>query len=98
MAEEPDKKIPVAVALKYEAGKDMAPKVAAKGKGPIAESIIKIAEELGIAIREDASLVEILSKIDIDTVIPLEAYAAVAEILNFVYKTNARARDKRKKA
>jgi flagellar biosynthesis protein len=82
-----------AVALKYEAGKEPAPKVVAKGKGSMAQQIIKVAEEHGITIREDANLVEILSKLDIDAIIPLEAYSAVAEILNFVYKSNAKAKE-----
>ncbi|MEI6730681.1 MAG: EscU/YscU/HrcU family type III secretion system export apparatus switch protein [Pseudomonadota bacterium] len=80
----------IAIALKYEIGKDPAPKVVAKGEGFIAEQIIKIAEENGIEIRKDAALVEILEKIDIDTIIPLEAYSAVAEILNYIYKANAK--------
>ena len=87
MSEEPDKKI-IAVALKYEKDKDQAPRIVAKGQGTIAEQILKVAEEQGITIREDASLVEILAKLDIDALIPLEAYTAVAEILNYVYKTN----------
>jgi len=89
------KNIPVAVALKYETGKDEAPKVAAKGKGAIAEQIIKVAEEHGVAIRRDESLVEILAKLDIDTIIPLEAYSAVAEILNYVYRSNANAKKRK---
>jgi len=80
----------IAIALKYEIGKDPAPKVVAKGEGFIAEQIIKIAEENGIEIRKDAALVEIIEKIDIDTIIPLEAYSAVAEILNYIYKANAK--------
>jgi flagellar biosynthesis protein len=91
MANEQEKK-PIAVALKYERNKNPAPHVVAKGRGPIAEQIVKVAEASGITIREDANLVEILEKLDIDSVIPLEAYAAVAEILNYVYKTNAQAR------
>ncbi len=82
-----------AVALKYDRGKDPAPKLVAKGKGNIAEQIIRVALENNIEIREDADLVEVLEKLDIDTVIPLEAYAAVAEILSYVYKTNAKARE-----
>src|ERR1700722_16381185 len=92
------KHIPVAVALKYEAGKDEAPKIAAKGKGAIAEQIIKVAEEHGVTIGKDESLVDILAKLDIDSIIPLEAYSAVAEILNYVYKSNAKAQNKRKAA
>jgi flagellar biosynthesis protein len=96
MAEEEKKKNPLAVALKYERGKDPAPRVIAKGQGTIAEQIIRVAQEHGIIVREDATLVEILTKLDIDTIIPLDAYAAVAEILNYVYKANAKAKnDKR---
>ena len=93
MNDKPDPTI--AVALKYDKEKDPAPKVVAKGKGEIAENIIKIAEEQGITIRSDSNLVEILEKINIDAIIPLEAYSAVAEILNFIYKANAKAKEKR---
>ncbi len=95
MAEEKQKPS-LAVALKYDKGKDPAPRVVAKGKGTIAEQIVKVAEEHGIHVQEDAALVEILEKLDIDTIIPLEAYAAVAEILNYVYKANAQAKQTRR--
>ena len=39
--------------------------------------------------REDAELADILSLIDVDSEIPLEAFAAVAEILAYVYRANA---------
>jgi len=90
--EKQKKALPLAVALGYDRTKDQAPRVLAKGRGLIAEQIIRVAEEHGIVIREDANLVEILEKLDIDAIIPLEAYAAVAEILNYVYKTNAMAK------
>lgn len=89
MAEDKEKK-PVAVALKYERGKEPAPRVVAKGRGSIAEQIIRVAEEHGVTLYEDANLVEVLEKLDLDSLIPLEAYAAVAEILNYVYKANAK--------
>ncbi len=89
-----DKPAPsLAVALKYDRTRDPAPRVVAKGKGLIAEQIVRIAEDSGITIREDANLVEILEKLDIDSIIPLEAYAAVAEILNYVYKANAQVKN-----
>lgn len=81
----------LAVALTYERNKDEAPRLAAKGKGLIAEQIIKLAREHNIEVREDPDLVTLLAKLDIDMPIPLEAYAAVAEILAYVYKANARA-------
>ena len=44
--------------------------------------------------REDAELVEILSLIDVDSPIPLEAFTAVAEILAHVYEANAAAKQR----
>lgn len=78
-----------AVAIEYERGVDDAPRVTASGKGLIAEQILAIAFERGIKVRQDAELVDILSLIEIDSPIPLEAFAAVAEILAFVYQANA---------
>lgn len=78
-----------AVALKYEREKDPAPKIVATGRGAIAEQILQLAFASGVKVREDADLVEVLSHLEIDTPIPLEAYAAVAEILAYVYKANA---------
>jgi flagellar biosynthesis protein len=83
-----------AVALKYDRERDPAPRVVAKGRGVIAEQILKVAEEHGITIREDAELVEILGKLELDTIIPLEAYAAVASILSYVYSANDRMKRK----
>ena len=38
--------------------------------------------------REDADLVQLLTSIDIDSEIPAEVFAAVAEILTYVYQVN----------
>ena len=75
-----------AVALEYEQGIQPAPKVVASGQGKMAEQIIAIAEKHGIPLHKDENLVEILGALDVDSFIPLEAYVAVAEILNFIYK------------
>ncbi len=82
----------LAVALTYEMERDDAPKVSAKGKGYVAEQIIALARQHNITIREDADLATMLSKLDIDTPIPLEAYAAVAEILSYIYRANQTAK------
>lgn len=82
-------KISKAVAIEYDRGVDYAPRVTASGKGAIADQILAIAFAQGIKVREDADLVEVLSKIDIDSPIPLEAFATVAEILAYVYNANA---------
>jgi len=84
----------LAVALAYDRKKDKSPRVTAKGKGYIAEAIIELAKANNIEVREDSDLAGLLSKLDIDMPIPIEAYAAVAEILAYVYKANDKARRK----
>lgn len=96
---EVDKEKPqIAVALEYDRRKNPAPKIVASGKGAIAEQILNIAFANGIKVREDAELAEILSLLEIDSIIPIEAFAAVAEILAYVYRENALAsqREQRK--
>lgn len=87
MDEEEENKL--AVALKYQQDLDDAPRVVAKGQKKIAEQIIAMAKENDIPIHEDADLVEILSVLDLDSYIPIEAYLAVAEILSYIYKENS---------
>jgi len=78
----------VAVALSYDAATDDAPRIVASGHGALAEQILALAFANGVKVREDADLVEILAAIPVDTEIPLEAFAAVAEILAYVYRAN----------
>ena len=77
-----------AVAIKYKAMAQKAPKIAAKGAGLIAEKLIRIAKEHDIPIKEDADLVETLSQLDLDQEIPQELYTVIAEVLAWVYKVN----------
>jgi len=84
-----DKKQAMAVAVAHELADDRPPKVVAGGRGRIAEQILEIAFANGVKVREDADLAQLLSSIDIDTEIPVEAFAAVAEILTYVYQANA---------
>jgi len=81
-----------AIALKYDRKKDDAPKVTAKGKGKVAEKIIELAKKHDIPIKDDPDLVEVLSSLDINQEIPSEIYAAVAELLAFVYSLNSKRR------
>lgn len=74
-----------AVAMGYDAGKDSAPKIKAKGKGYVAEEIILRAKENNIPVQEDASLVEILSQLEMNDRIPESLYAVVAELFAFIY-------------
>ncbi len=82
------RKIKKAIALRYQAGKDEAPRVTAKGQGAVAERIIQIAREAGVPLKEHHDLVEVLSRLDLNSEIPPETYVIVAEILSWVYKLN----------
>ncbi len=71
-----------AVALRYVRSEGGAPRVVAKGQDLIALSIRRIAEENGIPVVEDKALARSLyAKVDVDQMIPVEFYKAVAEIL-----------------
>ncbi|NLA74300.1 MAG: flagellar biosynthesis protein FlhB [Deltaproteobacteria bacterium] len=89
-------RIKKAVALKYERGKDAAPRVTAKGTGLIAEKILEIAEKEGIPVTEEPDLVTALARLDFYDQIPPELYHAVAEILAFAYSINNRMKEGRK--
>ena len=69
----PDQK---AVALRYKHGRDNAPTLSAKGEGSVAEQILQVAFANGIKVRKDSDLAEILMAVDVESEIPLEAFAA----------------------
>jgi len=75
-----------AVALKYDSKANRAPVVVAKGQDYTALKIIKIAEENHIPTRENKPLARaIYYGVEIDREIPPEFYAAMAEILAWVF-------------
>lgn len=74
-----------AVALAYHEGQ-IAPKVVAKGRGLIAEEIIRRAKEAGIYVHESSELVALLMQVDLDDRIPPQLYVAVAELLAWLYR------------
>jgi|SRR4051812_41029763 flagellar biosynthesis protein len=76
-----------AVALRYSP-EQSAPVLVAKGKGAIAEQILLTAKENGVPVQEDPSLVEVLSKLDLEQEIPQELYQLVAEVLSFIYRSD----------
>lgn len=82
-----------AVALRYQPEIDAAPRVIAKGSGDTADRMIALAMEHGIPLQEDPSLVQILSKIEVDHEVPPELYRVVAEVLSLVYRLDAKARE-----
>jgi flagellar biosynthesis protein len=77
-----------AVALRYDRQQEQAPRVVAKGRGDVAERILRLAREHGIPIHEDKDLIEILSRLDVYQEIPPATYVVVAEILAFIYRMN----------
>lgn len=77
-----------AIALQDRTKEKQVPKILAAGRGKIAEQILQLAYENDIKVREDSALAEMLATIEIDSPIPSEAFAAVAEILSYVYRAN----------
>lgn len=75
-----------AVALRYERQLDAAPRVVAKGTGEVAKAILSHAENSGVNIYKEPQLVDSLMHLELDSVIPQELYAVVAEVLAYVYK------------
>ena len=80
---------PVAIAIEHNEARHGAPKITAKGRGAVAEQILQIAFDRGIKVRSDADLAEILEAVEVDSIVPLEALAAVAEILSYVYRAQS---------
>lgn len=75
-----------AVALKYEAKKDKAPRLIAKGQDYLALKIIEIAEANQIPVSTNPPLARgLYQAVELDREIPEQYYQAVAEILVFVY-------------
>ena len=75
-----------AIALEYRPLEDQAPRMVAKGRGTVAEKIIETARKAGVPVREDSTLVSLLSNLKVDQEIPPDAYKVVAELLAFVYR------------
>ncbi|AHF07775.1 flagellar biosynthesis protein FlhB [Desulfitobacterium metallireducens] len=76
-----------AVALRYDAKKNPAPYVVAKGADQVALRIRANAKEYGIIILENKPLARALyAQVEIGQAVPADLYKAVAEVLAFVYR------------
>lgn len=84
--EHPDS--PAAVALKYDGQR--APTIAASGTYELAEEIIRIAQEHGVPLYENAELAGILARLDLNEEIPETLYRVIAEILAFAFNLEGR--------
>lgn len=77
----------LAIALKYEEGKDGAPVVVGKGADYVALKIKNIAKENEVPIVENKPLARLMyERVEIDQEIPQDLYQGVAEILAVVMK------------
>ena len=72
-----------AVALHWD--REHAPRITATGSGLTAREILRIADEHGIPLQQDPALTEALAQIPLGEEIPPALYAAVAEVLAFVF-------------
>ena len=76
-----------AVALSYQDGASSAPRVVAKGAGPIAQKIRELAAQAGVPLVEAPPLARALYKhAEIGDEIPPTLFTAVAQVLAFVYR------------
>lgn len=76
-----------AVALRYDAGRDDAPVVVARGAGAFAKRIVAEARKSGVVVIERPTLARaIYGSVKEGSAIPGPLFKAVAELLAFVYK------------
>jgi flagellar biosynthesis protein FlhB len=81
----------IAIAIRYRAGEDKAPRVTAKGKGELAEMMRSLARENGIPIVENIPLARMLFKrVKVGRTVPAETFKAVAAVLAYVYRITRR--------
>ena len=77
----------LAIAIQYTPEEMNAPIVVAKGAGVLAQRIRKLGLEHNIPVVERKPLAQLLYKeVDIGNPVPTDAYAAVAEVLAYVYQ------------
>ncbi len=72
----------IAIALEYDF--KGAPRVIAKGKGHVAETILDLARKHNVTIEENPVLASALAQVELDDEIPEALYRAVANVLTFV--------------
>lgn len=87
---EPSRNLPAAVALRYDAELEGAPRLLAKGRGEVAERILALAAAHGIPLHEDGDLLRLLMVLDLDVEVPPHMYRALAEVLAHIYRVNRR--------
>ena len=80
-----------AVALKYKAYEDNAPKVLAKGKGEIAKKIIEKAKKYDVPMFQNEEIANMLLDVEVGEEVPAKMYNAVVEVFVWLYKLEEKA-------
>jgi flagellar biosynthesis protein len=80
----------LAIALRYEAGKNQAPRVVASGTGLMAQRIEDLAQKHQVPIHQDGELAQMLEPVEVGQEIPVELFEAVARVLAFIYRVDYR--------
>lgn len=82
--------------MSYDPAKENAPRIVAAGKGELAEAMLAMAERHKVPVLENHPLANALVKLEIGAYVPPELYAAVAEVLAFLWdleREQSRARE-----
>jgi flagellar biosynthesis protein len=89
MAEAQDPRNPeatrLAAALRYREGM-AAPVLVAKGRGLVADEIVRRAADHGVTIHVSNNLAAMLMQVEIDRAIPPQLFHAVAQLLAWLYR------------
>lgn len=81
----------IAIAIRYRRDEGRAPRVTAKGKGVLAETMRELARANGVPIVENVPLARMLyRRVKVGREIPADTYKAVAAVLAFVYRITGR--------
>ncbi len=80
-----------AVALKYKAYEENAPRVLAKGKGELAKKIIEKAKRYDIPLFQNETLADMLLNVEVGEEIPPKMYKAVVDVFIWLYKLEEKA-------
>ncbi len=79
-----------AAALKYDSDQNASPELLAKGRGEVAQKILKLAKEHDISVFQNKALVDSLLELDVHEEIPPRLYQAVAELFSWLIRTENR--------
>jgi flagellar biosynthesis protein len=77
-----------AAALRYDPGKENAPRMVARGAGLSAEKILELARTNDVPVHKDPTLISILGALDIGAEVPPDLYGVIAEVLAWAYRTD----------